>query len=187
MKLYPFSIATGEDVKGIIEIEKNFFDKGVAYTEDFIQDWMNYNPNMFYVVKDNNNVVKAFTILVPVTEQCYQALIKNEITDMNQFQKEHVLNEIQSKYYYFADIAASNKDPFASVSLLNGIQIYLCENAQYVVTTPITNDGERVCQLFGFGPEITKGKNCVLKVTPEVIEKRKLGFARRKIKKDLKG
>lgn len=182
MKFYPFTVATFEDVEGIVDIEKNFFEKGVAYTADFIEDWMNYNPNMFYVVKDRNDVVRAFTILVPITKECYMALKKNEITDMNEFKKEDVLVTTQSEYYYFADIAATNKEPLAAVSILNGIQIYLCQNAHYVATTPITNDGERVSKIFGFGPLVEKGKNCFLEITPEIRKKRSNGFQRKRKK-----
>lgn len=180
MKLYGFKAATFADIDGIVAIEEEFFENGVAYTVEFLREWMTYNPNMFFVVKDNNQTIKAFTILAPVTEECYQKLCTNEVTDMISFKKEDVLNSIQSEYYYFADIASAKKDPIASISLLQGIQMHLSENAHYIAATPITDDGVRISKYFGFGPDVEKGRNCFVEVTPEIKEQHKFGFKRKR-------
>ena len=180
MKFYDFTIATTEDIESIVEIEKKYFEKSVAYTSEFIRKWIDYNPNMFYVVKDRNNNIKAFTILVPITEVCFNKLSRNEINDMNQFEKSDVLQTAQSEFYYFADIATFNKDPLSTVSLLNGIQKYLCNYAHYVAATPITDDGLRISKIFGFGPILERGKNCFVEITPEIKEKYQDGFEKRK-------
>ena len=180
MKLYSFEVATKEDVESMIRIEETFFEKGVAYNKEFILKWMEYNPYMFYKVEDRNGSLKAFTILVPITADCYHSLVRGEMNDMISFREEDVLKETKSEYYYFADIAAASKDALASYSILNGIQIYLCQNAHYVATTPLTEDGIRICELFGFGPVLEKGKNCFLEITKEMVEEKKNGFRRTK-------
>ena len=179
MKLYDFKAATIEDIAKMVAIEEEFFENGIAYTADFISTWMQYNPNMFYVVKDSDGTVKAFTILVPITEACYEKLKRNEITDMISFKEEDVLNSIQSEYYYFADIASSKKDPLASFSLLKGIQKFLGDNAHYIATTPITDDGVRISIRFGFGPQVKKGENCFVEVTENSKEKTRFSFGKR--------
>lgn len=180
MKFYDFTVATIDDIKGIVDIEAKYFENGIAYTSEFIKKWLAYNPNMFYVVKDKNDNIKAFTILVPITENCFNKLKENEINDMNQFDEGDVLQTVQSEFYYFADIATFNKDPLSTVSLLNGIQKHLCANAHYVAATPITNDGLRISKIFGFGPILEKGKNCFVEITPELRETYRDGFTRRK-------
>jgi len=180
MRFYDFTVATINDVDGIVEIEKKYFESGIAYTSEFIKKWINYNPNMFYVVKDKNNNIKAFTILVPITQDCFNKLRRNEINDMNQFEESDILQTVQSEFYYFADIATFNKEPLSTVSLLNGIQKHLCANAHYVAATPITDDGLRISKIFGFGPILEKGKNCFVEITPELREKYREGFERRR-------
>lgn len=182
MKLYNFEVATIKDIDEIISIEEEFFENGVAYTKEFIITWMKHNPNMFFVVKDNNLKIKGFTILAPITEECYQKLKNNEITDMINFKQTDVLNTIQSEYYYFADIASSKKDSLASISLLHGIQKHLSQNAHFIAATPITEDGVRISKYFGFGPTVEKGKNCFKEVTIEVKENHRFGFKKRRIK-----
>lgn len=181
---YKFTKARVEDIKQMVEIEQLFFENGIAYTEAFIENWMSYNDNMFYVIRNKKEQIKGFTILVPITKECYQLLLNNEIKDMMEFKKEYVLQTIQSEYYYFADVAVNKQDPLAALSILNEIQIFLCRNAHYVATTPITDDGERVCHFFHFGPKIEKGQNCFLEIDDKVLKECGDGFKKKKLKKN---
>lgn len=150
---YNFEKANIKDAKAISNIEKEYFEEGIAYTEEFIKDWMNYNPEMFWVVRDELGIVKAHTILVPVTRECYQRLYKNQIHDMLEFKKEDVLQTEQADYYYTASIAITkdviNKLKVSSV-LLSGIICYFYEHGERIITTPITEAGLSITKSLGY-------------------------------------
>jgi len=144
-----FDLANEYDIEGIMEIEENFFQSGVAYKKEDIIKWMNYNPNMFYVVRDSEGRVKAFTIIAPITEECYKKFKSGIITDMNEFELSDIMITLQSDYYYFADVASKQKDAIAAMILFNNILPIIWENTHYVVTTPITDAGRNKARKLG--------------------------------------
>lgn len=150
---YKFDSATLKDAKVIADIETEHFEDGIAYTEEFIRNWMNYNPNMFYVVRDENGGVVAHIILVPVTDLCYDRLRLNEIHDMSEFTIADVLPENNSDFYYTASIAIRkelNKSFGISVALMNGIATFFNEHGKCVITTPITPEGLKITMNMGY-------------------------------------
>ena len=148
-----FELANLTDAKAIAAIESEYFAEGIAYTEEFIKDWMLYNPEMFYVVRDETGTVMAHTILVPVTKECYECLHQNLIHDMLEFQKKDVLQTKQSNYYYTASIAI-HKDAIKKLSvsseLLSGIICYFYEYGHRIITTPITKAGLSITKSLGY-------------------------------------
>lgn len=144
-----FDIANESDIPGIMTIEKSFFATGVAYTEKDIRKWMKHNPNMFYVIRDNIGQVKAFTIMAPITEECYNKFKNGLVTDMNQFELSDIEITLQSDYYYFADVASLEKDTIASMLLFKNILPIMWEHTHYIVTTPITEEGKNKSRRLG--------------------------------------
>ena len=144
-----FDIAKESDIPEIMTIEETFFATGVSYTEENIRKWMNYNPNMFYVIRNNIGQVKAFTIIAPITEECYNKFKNGSISDMNQFELSDIEVTLQSDYYYFADVAALEKDAIASMLLFKNILPIMWEHTHYIVTTPITEEGKNKAKRLG--------------------------------------
>lgn len=168
---YKFQIANIDDAKAIADIESEHFDEGIAYTEDFVKNWMNYNSEMFYVVKDENGNVVAHTILVPVTSECYDKLRKNLVHDMLEFNKDDVLDNKDSDYYYAASIAVK-KEAIRKISvlssLISGIIQYFSEYGHYIITTPITKAGLTITQSLGY--KAINGENVINNNYEIVIE-----------------
>lgn len=180
-KEYQFRQAIKEDIPKMIEIENQFFGKDIAFREDFLEEWLQYNPKMFYVVTNKENKVLAFTILVPVSKNLYQDLKTGKVRDMIGFTKQDVSKDLQSEYYYVADIATDNQNVKVSLILLKGLMEFLGDNAHWVLTTPVTKEGFSICKTFGFKAledENTLGKNLELEVTDSLT----MRFLRRKKK-----
>ena len=51
MNGWSFEPATIEDIPAMLEIEKLYFDKKIAFTKEQLEAWIGFNSNMFYVVK----------------------------------------------------------------------------------------------------------------------------------------
>lgn len=179
---YIFRETKIEDIPQMVEIEKQFFKNGVAFSKEFLENWFKYNPKMFFVVTDNSNKILAFTILVPINADLYNKLKNGIVKDMIDFKKEDVLTSVQSEYYYVADAASSNKNLRASLTLFKGITEFLGQNAHFVLATPITEDGFAICKSFGFkelDSDNSIGKNLEIEVTNSL--------KKRFIKKNKKG
>lgn len=138
---YIFDLAKEEDIKGIMELELKYFNT-LAYKEEDIRKWLKHNRKMFYVVKDNTNKVVAFTIIVPITENCYNKFKNGLVTDMNEFYLSDIKTTMESDYYYFADVVSDNKNPIAAMIMFKHILPILWEKPKYIVTTPLTNSGK---------------------------------------------
>ena len=150
---YHFENARMDDIGGISAIEHEYFENGVAYTEEFIKKWMIYNPSMFWVVKDEFGKVLAHTILVPVTEECYKRLHQNELHDMIEFKETDVLQDENSDYYYTASIAVAKEYQSKLTvvnTLLGGIIYYFSQHGNQIITTPITTAGLRITKSLGY-------------------------------------
>lgn len=138
---YIFDLAKEEDIKGIMELELKYF-KELSYKEDDIRKWIKRNSSMIYVVRDSNNIIIAFTIIAPITNNCYNKFKSGIVTDMNEFELEDIETTMESDYYYFADVVSDDKNPIASMIMFKHILPIFWEKAKYVVTTPITNNGK---------------------------------------------
>ena len=155
-KEFRFEQAKKEDLKAMAEIEAEFFgDYSKAFDYDFLVKWFNYNKEMFYVVKNQENEVLAFTIMTPINEKLYKKMLTGEINDMYDFTEEDVLKEKKSMHYYVADICASKKRNekgyFSVVTyLMAGVIDFLSNYSYYVLASPVTNEGKAVCNNLGF-------------------------------------
>ena len=170
-----FGLAKEVDIPQIMALEEKFFSSGVAYLEDDVRKWMTYNPNMFYVVKDDLGCIRAFTIMAPITKECYMKFRNGIVTDMNEFELSDLLVSLQSDYYYFADVVSDKKDAIAAMILFNNILPIIWNNTHYVVTTPITDAGRNKARKLGAknnlgGYELSLNKPCYVEV-PESRER----------------
>lgn len=137
-----FSVADYYDVDGIMAIEEKYFSSnGIAYTKEDIIKWMAYNPEMVYVVRDEEKQVKGFTIIVPLTKIGYDKYRNGLVKDLDKLELSDIVSSMESEYYYFADVACDNKNKVASMVLFNNILPILLEKAKYIVTTPVTKEG----------------------------------------------
>lgn len=151
-----FEKANFEDLGEIANIEGEFFsDYSKVFSKEFLEKWYLYNSDMFYVVKDCNNKVFAFTILTPITNDLYNKILLGMENDMYDFSYSDVLKTMDSDYYYVSDMCVSKKNAgknyFKAVAFLVGGAIkILSEKATYVTTTAITDEGLKLCKHIGF-------------------------------------
>lgn len=199
---WSFAPATQDDVDAMIEMEKKVFEEEIAFTEPQLRAWIEYNPNMFYVVKKGEQV-EAFTAIAPITKECYESLKTATKKDMSEFKAEDFSPTRDFKYCYFADIVArtatkkgtSEYDPSASNICFLGVVPIILENSTYVATTPVTEDGRQAAQIFGFSkdgqfpvkPEFKPDQlhqNYFVQIVPEITKRAKLalGFMRARLK-----
>lgn len=162
-----FQTATEEDFQGMLAIENEFFGTySRALNEENMTRWFNHNPNMFYVVKNENGHVLAFTILVPVTKELYDKLKKGKVSDLFDFDENEVEKVFKSDYFFIEEVCVSKKGSkgnyFRATRLLfNEFTKIIYENAKFVTTSPITEDGKRICEHLGFqlvAEEVYEGK-----------------------------
>ena len=97
----------------------------------------------------------AFFILVPITEMIYEKLLTGKVSDLYDFTEEDVKQEMYSDYHYIADICVSKKmgkENYLSVAalLIKNFGAVLKKYARVVITSPITEDGMRMCLKIGF-------------------------------------
>lgn len=154
-KDYNFKNATWSDLKEISKIEQEFFGGySKAFNEEFIKSWYKHNPNMFFVVKNGQDKVVAFSILTPISEKLYDKLVKGEVGDLYDFNKSEVPRTMDSNYYYISDICITKeatKSRNVIFALLFGGSInFLLDKANYIMTLPVTKEGARLCKKLGF-------------------------------------
>lgn len=153
---YAFTNAKIKHIEEIANIEKQYFSGySRAFDITFLTRWYQYNADMFYVVTDTTGEVRAFLILVPVTEALYKKLIRGEISDLFDFSENEVLKNFASEYYYIADICVSKRNQgigylVVASQLIKGFIKLVEPYAKYIVTSPITKDGVRLCEKIGF-------------------------------------
>ena len=168
-KLLKFEKAKETDIPELVAIEKEFFDGySRIFDEVNMTKWFYHNPDMFYVVKDNNDEIKAFTIITPVTDELYTKLRNGEVTDLFDFKGEEVPTDFNSDFYYIADACVKGKSSnlgFIKIAgtLLINIAKILKENAKLVITSPITDASKNLCSHLNFkliSSEMFEGKEC---------------------------
>ena len=172
---YCFDVAREEDILGIIGLESKYFSEKIAYKEEDIRRWLNHNRNMIYVVRDTENRVKAFTIIVPISFNAYNKFKDGKLTDMDKIDLEDIGTSIKSDYYYFADVVSDDKNPLSSMIIFRNILPILINNAKYIVTTPVTNEGRNKAKKLGAininnGDDLSLNEPCYIDVaSAEVI------------------
>lgn len=147
-----FTNASYDDLEQMADIEKKYFsDYERAFDYNFFAEWYTHNPEMFYVVKNEVEGVIAFTVVVPVDETLHNMLLKGEVSDLFDFSKENVCKEMNSDFFYVADICVNNtKNVLVAARMLIEVCKILYSKAKYVTTSPISKYGLKMCQHLGF-------------------------------------
>lgn len=151
------SPSTKDDINGILEIEKEHFANYVRVLDrKMIIKWLEYNPDMFFVLKNECNTVVAFMILVPVSRKLYEKLQNGQVSDIYNFEKRQVEKKFRSDYFFVEEVCISKKIQTASYIktfrlLINCFFTALLHGrAKYVTTSPLTKEGVRLCGKLGF-------------------------------------
>lgn len=173
---FTFQNAEEQDIKRIAEIEKECLGTyRRAFTEEQLVKWFSHNPAMFYVIKDEENKVYAFTILVPITENLYNDVKTDKISELSDFPEKEVSEAFKSDYFHIADICVSKTacGPYylsTFRALAGGMVKILYNEAKLVNTSAVTDDGAKACKSIGF-TEVSKNTDghiiWELIVTPE--------------------
>ena len=150
-----FGRALKEDISGILEIENEFFGSYIrVFDEEKITTWFEYNPDMFYVIKNKSNIVLAFAILVPVSEELYMKLKTGQVSDILNFDEKDVEEDFLSDYCFIEEVCVSKikASDYMRIAnaLVGGIFKELYGKAKYITTSPITEDGRRICEALNF-------------------------------------
>ena len=147
-----FTKANFEDLKQIADIENEYFENyEKKFDLNFLQRWYEHNQEMFYVVKNKDAEVLAFSILVPVKESLHKMLLNGEVSEFFDFDKSDVYENFDMKYVYLADICVGKSGGLrATVKLMTGVAKLIYDNSKYVTTTPVTKAGLKISKRIGF-------------------------------------
>lgn len=165
MKINALERATEEDLLGVLKIEEEYFgdyDRSLKYED--ISRWYTHNPDMFYVVKSDEGEVLAASIFVPITKETYDRIIRGEISDIYSFKEEDVFTNFDTDYFHLESVAATKtKGQLTfykiSVTALRGIIKEIALNAKHVTSSPITDEGKKTLESFGFTPRSIEDHN----------------------------
>lgn len=149
-----FSQCGWKDLADVAQIEQEFFSQyEKAFDVSFLEKWYLHNPEMFYIIKSDQGKTIAFTILAPISKVLYERLCAGEIYDFFDFSPSDVMTDMESVYYYIADICISQSIKHqhirTAMNLIGGIAGILCQYAQFVLACPITREGARMCKSIG--------------------------------------
>ena len=174
-----FSQCSWNDLTDIAQIEQEFFSQyEKAFDISFLEKWFLHNPEMFYIIKSDEGKTTAFTILTPISKVLYERLCAGEIFDFFDFSPSDVMTEMESEYYYIADICISQSVKHQHIrtviNLIGGIADILCMYAKYVLACPVTREGARICKSIGMNQIAVSVYNgleyhiCKTEITDEV-------------------
>lgn len=163
-----FKIATKEDLLEISEIEKEAFTGVIPDEElfdvDKLSELYEINPEMIYVLKNPDTLeILSFTIVSPITKECFKLFLENKIQDLVNFSKEEKEKYIKKtnnpsdyEYCYLTDICTKKgkngkRNKMHSIELLAEIiNTLLKKNTLNLVSFPITNEGKTILLTMQF-------------------------------------
>ena len=175
-----FCKASREDITGIEIIEKEHFaDYSRVLSYHDFEMWFEHNGDMLYIVKNENNEIIAFSMLMPIKKGLYDKLMIGEVSDVFNFTADEVKTNFQSDYFFVEEVCVSEKYGrlkfYAAASMLIAgmANILMKQGAKRVVASPITERGKKVIENMDFSlvaEEEYQGNKyaiCELEVTPE--------------------
>lgn len=152
------SKAEREDIKGMLALNYKIYPKEWHVTEKYVAEIMDKNPEVYNVVKVNNEI-KGIYSLFPLNQHTYEGILNGTLEEGNL--SEHLLdyNSPKEVYIYFisliVDIHDSMRKEFAKIIIrdipkeLNRLKekgIVIKE----VGAIAITEEGENVLTRIGF-------------------------------------
>jgi len=152
-----FAKATIDDIEGMALIEEEYFGNYARHLDvEIITKWFNHNESMFYVVKNERDIVFGFMVLVPIIKDLYERVKVGEIASLVDFKESEVKKHSSSEYFLIENLLATKRHGtrlFLNTAsmLLAGISIVLEKyKAKYALTLPITPEGKRITKNWGF-------------------------------------
>jgi len=148
-----FINADASDLSRILQLEwANFLKYQHVFDSQSIEKWFEHNHSMFYIVKDKLRNIFGYVIIVPITKSLYDNILSGKYSSLIDFPIEEVRNDLSSDYFHVEVIATIPGLKKVSVGglLIKGVGKILSKYAKYVTTSPMTSDGKKLAQYFGF-------------------------------------
>ena len=154
-----FDLAHEDELSSILQIEwSNFPGYGHIFSVKSLKRWYEYNPGMFWVIRDEKKWVLGYAALFPITKALFKRIEAGEISSVSDVSEDVNLSETgvlrnEHSAYFFIEVMATMPSRGAARAgsfLIKSVGNYLLKHVSYVATSPITEIGVRLCKYFGF-------------------------------------
>jgi radical SAM protein with 4Fe4S-binding SPASM domain len=148
-----FVDANASDLSRILQLEwANFLKYQHVFDSQSIEKWFGHNQSMFYIMKDKSRNIFGYAIIVPITKHLYDNILLGKYSSLIDFPIDDVRRDLNSDYYHLEVIATipGLKKNTVGASLIKGVGEVLSKHAKYITTSPMTDDGKKLAQYFGF-------------------------------------
>jgi radical SAM protein with 4Fe4S-binding SPASM domain len=148
-----FINASNADLSRILQLEwANFSKYQHVFNSQSIKKWFEYNPSMFFIVVDMSRNIFGYAIIVPMVKRLFDSILLGEYSSLIDFPMEQVKQNLNSDYFHMEVIATIPGLKKASVAgcLIKGIGNFLSKYAKFVTASPMTSEGKKLAQYFGF-------------------------------------
>lgn len=143
-----------QDLSQILRIEwASFPDYEFKFTPNNLTKWFEYNPKMFYVLRNSRNDVIGYACVIPLTQKGYNKIIEGNICSLSEMKEEDVLKGNRTSKFYHIEVIATVADvkSRAGFALIRSIADLLIKTkAEIITTSPITEVGIKLCNYFQF-------------------------------------
>lgn len=178
-----FKNADNADLSRILQLEwANFSKYQHVFDSQSIKKWFDYNPSMFFIVIDKSGNIFGYAIIVPMSKRLFDSILLGEYSSLIDFPMEQVKRNFNSDYFHVEVIATTPglKKAYVAGCLIKGIGTVLSKYAKYITASPMTSEGKKLAQYFGFkitSEEIYNGEIypiAKVEINNSIIEKLKL-------------
>ena len=148
-----FVNASEDELSSILQIEwGNFSGYGHIFSVDDLRNWFKHNPEIFWVVRDSRKWILGYAVLVPISRRLFELIKSGRYSALIEFPFSEVLRRNISDYYHVEVIAGlpSKTISRAGTFLIKSVGQFLIKNAKYVLASPITDIGIKLCKYFNF-------------------------------------
>ena len=147
--------AIKDDLSDILRIEwASFPNYEHKFSPVTLQKWFRHNSSMFHVLQASNGFIYGYACLVPLTNRGFHKISKGLVSSLTEMSFSDVeKNGTLSHPYWHIEVIAAlkvQKFPAGRVLIHDVGQTLLEKGAKILTTSPITQDGFRLCQRFGF-------------------------------------
>ena len=177
-----FARATKEDVPECARISDAIFNASFAVEKQ--RAWMNKNPDICYVVKDEDNKVVGYVLMLPLKPEKIEKILREEESSLDLETKDiGVFEPGKPLHLYMASIAITpgvtltEKRTYGSRLIAGLMDVLINLGRQGVILETIvsrssTADGIRLMRGIGFTeiPSITRRKNFLIEVEKSGIK-----------------
>lgn len=150
---FVYRIAAPSELSDILQIESaEFPDYRLAFSSNTLKAWYKRVPGMFRVVSDQSHRTLGFSVLVDVTERLFTRIRSGELSSLLQFPPSDIMSPATSEYVHVEVLAVSSRHRESKVGtfLIRSVAAIVLPSARYLSASPITEDGVKLCEFFGF-------------------------------------